>query len=239
MGCLSRPDNGIEVLTQAAARFGDKVALVTATRTMTFHELHDESDRVAMALLARGLRPGQAVSLYAQNRWGWGRLLPRRAQGQRRRHPVNVMLTPEELAFVLRHCGAAAVLTSAEQAPTVVAVAADLAEPVTVVAFGCDGRRHSRRLRCQAPVTRPGRGRRPGGPRSGVRAAVASPASLRALIVRLATENPTWGYRRVRGELAGLGYQIGASTVLSGSTYLARSRINSRGGAAIWMGRRR
>ena len=31
--------------------------------------------------------------------------------------------------------------------------------------------------------------------------------------MHLATENPTWGYRRVHGELAGLGYQIGASTV--------------------------
>jgi transposase len=55
------------------------------------------------------------------------------------------------------------------------------------------------RRRWTTPHTRPGR--------------PASPAGVRALILRLATENPTWGYRRVHGELAGLGYRIGASTV--------------------------
>ena len=36
---------------------------------------------------------------------------------------------------------------------------------------------------------------------------------IRKLVIRIATENPAWGHRRVRGELVRLGHPIAASTV--------------------------
>ena len=47
--------------------------------------------------------------------------------------------------------------------------------------------------------------RRPGRPRTA--------AAIRKLVVRIATDNPAWGHRRVQGELVRPGHHIAASTV--------------------------
>ena len=47
--------------------------------------------------------------------------------------------------------------------------------------------------------------RRPGRP--------STAAAIRKLVIRMATDNPTWGHRRVQGELVRLGHRIAASTV--------------------------
>jgi transposase len=47
--------------------------------------------------------------------------------------------------------------------------------------------------------------RRPGRP--------STAAAIRKLVIRIATDNPTWGHRRVQGELVKLGHPIASSTV--------------------------
>jgi hypothetical protein len=72
-----------------------------------------------------------------------------------------------------------------------------LVRPETVLCWHPDivARRH-------AAQSRPKRGSRP-----------RTLCSIRALVLRLARENPTWGYRHLHGELLVLGTKVAASTV--------------------------
>lgn len=124
-----------DVLRDAAAKYGDRTALVTARRRLSYTELDDASDRVAASLQSRGVRPGQVVSLYGQNGWEWVAAYHGALKAGAVVNPVNVMLTTEELAYVLDDCAAAAVFTSAEHAGSVVDLARDVRGLQTIVSL--------------------------------------------------------------------------------------------------------
>src|SRR5262245_22068201 len=56
-------------------------------------------------------------------------------------------------------------------------------------------------------------------------------AECRALIPRVAAENPTWGYRRIGGELLKLGHDVSATAIRAGLSW--RAFLHARAGALL------
>lgn len=89
-------------LTRSATFWPEREALVCGSARWTYRQLEDESNRLASALLARGLAPGRAVGTYAANS---GELVVTEmalSKGGFVRVPVNARLGGDELAHILR-----------------------------------------------------------------------------------------------------------------------------------------
>jgi long-chain acyl-CoA synthetase len=104
-----------QVLPHAARTFGDQTALVIEGRSFSFRELDDLSDALAASLRRMGIRAGDRVTLYAPNSWEWIVSYYGALKTGAVINPINVMLTPAEVAFVTRDCGASAVIGSPDK----------------------------------------------------------------------------------------------------------------------------
>jgi long-chain acyl-CoA synthetase len=122
-----------KVLPNAARRFGDKIALVIDNRSFSFRDLDRLSSALAASLVKLGTRPGDRVTLYAANSWEWIVSYYGALKAGAVINPVNVMLTPAEVAYVVRDCGAKVLIGTADKiAP---ALAAGVSGVETIV-FG-------------------------------------------------------------------------------------------------------
>ena len=123
------------IVTRAARRFGSKTALIAAGRTLTYQALDDLCDRVAGGLHDIGVRPGDRVPLYSPNRWEWVVAYHAALRAEAVVNPVNVMLTAEEVAFILNDCGAAAILTSGDKAEAIAGLTRSVPTLHRVISF--------------------------------------------------------------------------------------------------------
>lgn len=123
------------ILARSARRFGDKPALVAGRRTLNYRELDELCDHVAGGLHAVGVRSGDRLSIYSPNRWEWAVAYHAAFRVGAVLNPINMMLTAEEVAFILRDCGAAAVLTSGDKAETILQLARQVPTLRRIISF--------------------------------------------------------------------------------------------------------
>jgi len=108
-----------QLLPGTAARLPDKPALIFGERRFTFRELERLTNQAANGLKALGVEKGDRVTLFAQNSPEWAIGYAGIAKAGGVINPVNAMLTAEELAYVVKDCGAKVLITTADRAKAV------------------------------------------------------------------------------------------------------------------------
>jgi len=95
-----------DLLRRTALRLPDKLGLVAGDVRWTFREFDDAVNRTANALAERGIAKGDRVALLSHNGWQFAVVAYAMARLGAILVPVNFMLKPHEVAFILRHSGA-------------------------------------------------------------------------------------------------------------------------------------
>ncbi|MEV0065003.1 AMP-binding protein [Amycolatopsis sp. NPDC050768] len=158
---LTYPDVPVgSILAGAAARFGDRTAFAMGDDSLTFTETYAGACKFANALLARGIGHGDVVAIHLPNCLAYpvayyGTLLAGATFS-----PTNPLLPPDDLAFQLTDCEAAAVVTFGPVAGTVAAVADRIPARLTIVVAPSapawsDAVVEFKQFFAEAPATRP------------------------------------------------------------------------------------
>jgi fatty-acyl-CoA synthase len=138
MGAVSEvPMTPLSFLERSARVWPDKVAVIYGSRRLTYSEFAAETVRVASALRASGVEPGDRVAYLMPN-------LPEMLIG----HfavplaggvlvAINTRLTAEEVSYILRHSGAKMLVADAALLPVAVA-AVDGAGTATQIVVATD-----------------------------------------------------------------------------------------------------
>ena len=120
-----------ELIAVAAAREPDARALTDGLESLTYAELSTTVDRFAAGLVGLGLRRGERVAIYLEKRFETVVASFGATAAGAVFVPLNPLLKPEQVAFIMRDCEVRVLVTS----PARLALLAD-------VLGRCDGLRH-------------------------------------------------------------------------------------------------
>lgn len=110
-----------------------EVAVKDGDRTLSYRALDDRSNRLAQYLLSRGLVPGDPVALLMGNRLEYPEVAAGLAKAGLPLVPLNPRLAAPEIAYILEHSEARAVILDEALAGVAATAVADVKGPVLVV----------------------------------------------------------------------------------------------------------
>ena len=108
-GAIGRVAIG-DILRRTARRHPNRVCVSDGPRRATYAEIERDANRFANALLARGLKPGDKVSTFTNNSVDMVKALFGMHRAGLVWVPINTMLPPQEVDYILDHAGVRFVL---------------------------------------------------------------------------------------------------------------------------------
>ena len=126
-----------QIPAAAALKFSNKDALVFEGQTFSFNQINDLVERAAGGLSDLGIVQGDTVTLYAGNSWEWIVSYYAIARLGAVINPVNTMLTPNEIEYVVKDCGAKAIIASPEKVDAIINVK-NVSDVKDIISFGAD-----------------------------------------------------------------------------------------------------
>jgi long-chain acyl-CoA synthetase len=123
------------VLPEAAQRFGDAPALFFEGAWSSFRELDRDSNRFAAALVSEGVLATSRVVLHVPNSRDWIVAYYGVAKTGAVVVPVDAMLTPDEVAYIIKDCGATALITGLADPAAIRQIQSDTSLSIIVLAF--------------------------------------------------------------------------------------------------------
>jgi fatty-acyl-CoA synthase len=149
------PLSPLNALAHAGYVWGDRPAVRWDGWRITYRTLVDRCGRAAAALATEGIEPGDRVAVLLPNVPELLELHFAVPAAGAVLVPVNVRVTPAELAYILDHSGARILITHPSLAETAAAAAATLAPPLRTIltrATAADDSVYEDMLRAAAPA---------------------------------------------------------------------------------------
>ncbi|MGP4023156.1 long-chain-fatty-acid--CoA ligase [Actinomadura sp. 3N407] len=131
-----------EVLRERAGSHPDRVAFIAGDTEITYGDFDRRVDRVASALAAVGIVPGDRVAVLDKNSLEYAEQLFGAARVGAAQVPVNYRLAPDEVAYIVNNAQAKVFVVGPEFVPVLDAIAEKLEHTTTMVVIGGSDHRY-------------------------------------------------------------------------------------------------